>query len=86
MRDFKRVIVELPEDLKEAFQKRCAEDLTDMSTKGRQLIFDYVYASEMAPKGFLHAPRIEQGIATATHRKRSSDDGRAGGSAKRSGT
>lgn len=85
MRDFKRVIVELPEDLKEVFQKRCADDLTDMSTKGRQLIFDYVYASEMAPRGFNSAPGTEQSVSASSHRKRPAHDGRAGGSAKRSG-
>ncbi len=80
-RDTKRVIVEMPEDLKEVFQRQCAEDLTDMSTKGRQLIFDYCYAKDMAPRGF-HGTGAEQSVASASHRKRAADDGRAGGATK----
>lgn len=82
MRDSKRVIVEMPEDLKEVFQRRCAEDLTDMSTKGRQLIFDWVYSKEMAPRGFLNETGTEQGNAVAPRGKRQADDGRNRSAAK----
>lgn len=41
MDNYARLVVELPSELKELFRQACKNDLTDMSTKTRQLILMY---------------------------------------------
>ena len=81
-KDYVRLPVELPPELKEEFRALCKKKLTDMSTRARQLIFDDVYARDMAPKGFLSEQHAE-GEPIAAHRKRSAGNGRTRSNAKR---
>lgn len=86
MENYVRLIVELPEDLKRDFKRTCAKELTDMSTRARQLIFDHTYQQEVGPTGrFFNGGKAGtiNGESSKPHRERKAHDGGAGSSAQR---